>query len=159
MGQAFFGPPLTSLLWNVVLFLNSDGTVKSSQTIAFGDPLTSLGDLDGDGVTDLAYGAPGEDTGRGAVYVFFFSAVNENDPVFTSPDMVNVAKNTTAVLTVTATDADLPAQTVSFSIVGGADQSKFGLRAASTPRLSRVTNRCASTSGARSNTAMCRSTS
>ena len=53
--------------------------------------------------------------------------VNDNGPVFTSADTVNVAENTTAVLTVTATDADLPAQTVTFSIVGGADQAKFGI--------------------------------
>ena len=34
-------------------------------------------------------------------------------------------ENTTSVMTVTATDADLPSQAVTFSIVGGADQSKF----------------------------------
>ena len=53
--------------------------------------------------------------------------VNDNGPVFTSVDAVNVAENTTAVMTVTATDADLPAQTVTFSIVGGADQARFGI--------------------------------
>ena len=37
------------------------------------------------------------------------------------------AENQTAVMTVTATDADLPAQTVTYSIVGGADQSKFSI--------------------------------
>ncbi len=55
------------------------------------------------------------------------TAVNDNNPVFTSAASANTAENTTAVLTVTATDADLPAQTVSFSIVGGADQNKFNL--------------------------------
>ena len=53
--------------------------------------------------------------------------VNDNSPVFTSPDTASVPENTTAVMTVTATDADLPAQTVTFSIVGGADQSKFSI--------------------------------
>ena len=38
---------------------------------------------------------------------------------------VNVAENTTAVTTVTATDADLPAQTLTYSISGGADAAKF----------------------------------
>ena len=38
---------------------------------------------------------------------------------------VNVAENTTAVTTVTATDADLPAQTLTYSIIGGADAAKF----------------------------------
>ncbi len=75
-----------------VLFLNTDGTVKSHQKISdseggfdgmlsnidnFGGSLTSLGDLDGDGVSDLAVGAPGDDDGggqlsrHGAVWVLF----------------------------------------------------------------------------------------
>ena len=53
--------------------------------------------------------------------------VNDNDPVITSPNSANVAENTTPVLTVTATDADLPAQTVTYSITGGADQGKFSI--------------------------------
>ena len=60
-----------------VLFMNANGTVKSSVKIAsgtnggptladfdhFGSSVASLGDLDGDGVTDLAVGAHGDDTG------------------------------------------------------------------------------------------------
>ena len=38
---------------------------------------------------------------------------------------VNLAENSTAVTTVTATDADLPAQTLSYSISGGVDAAKF----------------------------------
>ena len=38
---------------------------------------------------------------------------------------VNVAENTTAVTTVTATDADLPAQTLTYTITGGADAARF----------------------------------
>jgi serralysin len=49
--------------------------------------------------------------------------------VITSSATASVAENTTAVMTVTATDADLPAQTLTYSIVGGADAAKF----ASTP--------------------------
>ena len=74
-----------------VLFLNSDGTVKSHQKISdtqggftgtlgdhdtFGFSVASLGDLDGDGVGDLAVGAWGDDDGglyRGAVWVLFLS--------------------------------------------------------------------------------------
>ena len=70
-----------------VLFMNTDGTVKGQQKISdtqgnftgtldnndfFGISLTSLGDLDGDGVVDLAAGAYGDDDGdtnRGAVWV------------------------------------------------------------------------------------------
>ncbi|UCF04731.1 MAG: FG-GAP repeat protein [bacterium] len=75
-----------------ILFLNSDGTVKSHQKISstqggftgvidnsdkFGNGLTALGDLDGDGVTDLAAGAWLDDDGgtnRGAVWILFLNS-------------------------------------------------------------------------------------
>ncbi|MCA9027882.1 MAG: FG-GAP repeat protein [Planctomycetaceae bacterium] len=75
-----------------VLFLNADGSVKSHQKISdtegnftaalgdsdeFGHSLTNLGDLDGDGINDLAIGASQDDDGgslRGAVYVLFLNA-------------------------------------------------------------------------------------
>ena len=74
-----------------VLFMNADGTVKSSQKIAhnfaggpalanldrFGSSIASMGDLDGDSITDLAVGAAGDDTGgnyRGAVHVLLMNA-------------------------------------------------------------------------------------
>ena len=40
---------------------------------------------------------------------------------------VNVVENTTAVTTVAATDADLPAQTVTYSISGGDDAALFAI--------------------------------
>ena len=64
------GGKLRGAVW--VLFLNTDGTVKSDQKISdiqggftgilddgdhFGNSVASLGDLDGDGVGDLAVGA------------------------------------------------------------------------------------------------------
>jgi hypothetical protein len=72
-----------------VLFLDRDGKVKSQQKIAdgsggfkgdlkngdqFGNAVTGLGDLDGDGITDLAVGADLSDIGgtdRGAVWILF----------------------------------------------------------------------------------------
>lgn len=75
-----------------ILFLNTNGTVRNHQKISstvggfvgpldasdlFGSSLTSLGDLDGDGVIDLAVGAEFDDDGgadRGAVYVLFMNA-------------------------------------------------------------------------------------
>src|SRR2546425_133610 len=53
--------------------------------------------------------------------------VNDNNPVFTSSAAASVAENTTAVTTVTATDSDAPAQTVSFAITGGADSTSFSI--------------------------------
>lgn len=75
-----------------ILFLNPDGTVKAEQKISgstgglgatlgdfdeFGMSVGGLGDLDGDGLPDLAVGARSDDDGgsnRGAVYVLFLNA-------------------------------------------------------------------------------------
>ena len=75
-----------------VLFLNTDGTVKSHQKISsteggftgtlddsdfFGYSVPDVGDLDGDGIQDIAVGAIGDDdggSGRGAVWVLFLNA-------------------------------------------------------------------------------------
>lgn len=48
-------------------------------------------------------------------------------PVFTSTATPSTPENQLAVLTVTATDADLPAQTITFSITGGADAGLFSI--------------------------------
>ena len=74
-----------------ILLMNADGTVKNTQKIGdqigggpslsnrlvFGGAVTALGDLDGDGVTELAVGSEGDRTGgdyRGAVYVLFLNS-------------------------------------------------------------------------------------
>ncbi len=101
-------------LW--VLFLNADGTVKGHQKISstagnftgmldisdrFGESLTSLGDLDGDGVTDLAVGAVGDDDGvignglRGAVWVLF---LNPDGTVKSHQKISSTAGNFTGTL-------------------------------------------------------------
>lgn len=57
------------------------------------------------------------------------TAVNDNDPAFTSSPSFSVAENQAAVGTVMATDADKPAQGVTFTITGGADAGKFNITA------------------------------
>jgi hypothetical protein len=75
-----------------ILFMNADGTVASQQEISyntgglgpvlnpgdmFGSSVAALGDLDGDGVEDLAVGALGADDGgtdQGAVWILFLNA-------------------------------------------------------------------------------------
>ena len=81
------GAPSAGEAW--IVYLNADGTVLTQQKIpdpsptavSFGQGVTSLGDLDGDGVIDLAIGAPLDDDGgggefsnRGAVYILFLNA-------------------------------------------------------------------------------------
>lgn len=74
-----------------VLFMNRDGTVKAQQKISstdgnfqgalhdqdhFGSAVTGVGDIDGDGVNDLAVAASGDDAGgsnRGAVWILFMN--------------------------------------------------------------------------------------
>jgi hypothetical protein len=60
---------------------------------------------------------------------------NEHAPVITSHGGstvdVSILENTSAVATLTASDADLPAQTLTWSIAGGADAGRFTIDAAS----------------------------
>ncbi len=74
-----------------IIFLNSNGTVKAEQKISdtqggfggslhnsdlFGRDVTKIGDLDGDGVTEIAVGAVQDDDGgsnRGAVWILFMN--------------------------------------------------------------------------------------
>ena len=58
------------------------------------------------------------------------SVVNQ-PPVFTSNGSLAIVENTTAVLTVTSTDADLPAQTLTYSISGGPDAARFNINSSS----------------------------
>ena len=87
-----------------ILFLNSDGTVKAYEKInsnqnnfqsqlndsdMFGTSVTNIGDINNDGITDIAVGAPGDDdtkellktmideskgSSRGAVYILFLNS-------------------------------------------------------------------------------------
>ncbi|MAE67175.1 MAG: hypothetical protein CMJ18_23185, partial [Phycisphaeraceae bacterium] len=86
-----------------VLFLNSNGTVKSEQKISdttgglaaaldiddrWGASAAGLGDLNGDGTIDLAVGSNNDDDGgtdRGAVYVLNLTLAN-TAPTFSSLD-------------------------------------------------------------------------
>lgn len=80
----------TGAIW--ISSINADGSVKSARKISatqggfngelnnndrFGSSLVGLGDIDGDGVEDIAVGAPLDDDGskdRGAIWILFLNA-------------------------------------------------------------------------------------
>ena len=89
-----------------VLFMNSNGTLRSSSRIAhlenggpsinlydrFGSSLAAPGDLDGDGVADLLVGSSGSDIGgpsRGSVQVLYLNSNGTVDRTETLADGIN----------------------------------------------------------------------
>jgi len=66
--------------------------------------------------------------------------INDNIPVITSPASFSISENVSAVSAITATDADLPAETLTYSIVGGADSAMFTINT-STGTLDFITAR------------------
>ncbi|XZE45558.1 cadherin domain-containing protein [Pirellulaceae bacterium SH467] len=76
------------------------------------------------------------------VFTIAVNAVNDNDPTITSDGSqstatVYVAENSSSVTTVTAVDGDAPAQSLTYSIIGGTDASQFTIHS-STGALSFV---------------------
>ena len=83
-------------------------------------------------IVQVSDGTGGIDTQAIAVTV---TPVNDNTPVITSNGggataSTSSAENTTAVTTVTATDADLPGQMLTYSISGGLDATGFTIDSA-----------------------------
>ena len=96
-----------------IMFMNTDGSVDSTVEIndsttngptltngdQFGISVANIGDLDGDGVNDLAVGAPLDNEGgadRGAVHIIFMntdgsvdSTVEINDSTTNGPTLAN----------------------------------------------------------------------
>ena len=99
-----------------VLFMNTDGTVKAEQKISdtaggltatlddsdqFGISVSGLGDIDGNGVIDLAIGAPLDDDGgtdRGAVYVLDLGTDGSPIDISTTTDSHDIADNPITVI-------------------------------------------------------------
>ena len=86
--------------------------------------------VDSDDLGNTGAGGPLSDSDTLAITV---TAVND-PPVIVSDGggasaNINVAENTTAVTTVVATDIDLPAQPITYSIAGGADAARFTIDA------------------------------
>ena len=103
------GGAVRGAIW--MLFMNDDGTVKSHQKISdtdggftgilydfneFGYSVANMGDIDGDGVTDLAVGANGDDDGgavRGAIWMLFMNddgTVKSHQKISDTDDILKV---------------------------------------------------------------------
>ena len=115
-----------------ILYLNADGTVKNHFKInyatpgfegqldrfdEFGQDVTNIGDLNGDGIADLAAAADGDDDGgdhRGSVYVFFLEAGTgaNRAPVLAPIGNKTVTEGQLLTFIVSAGDADGPAPLV-----------------------------------------------
>jgi hypothetical protein len=118
--------------------LRGDGTVKSASKLShgganlpalmdfdyFGFSVANLGDLDGDGVTDLAVGANGDDRGgplRGAVHVLRLNLLPNAAPTGLSLSANTIAENSssgTVIGTLSTTDPDV-GNTFTYSLVAG----------------------------------------
>lgn len=103
----------------VILAGNSSGTVTMTavQDVVFETNETI--------VIDINSVTSGTELGTQQITVTIVD--DDHAPVITSTATPSIPENTTAVITVTATDADLPAQTITFSISGGLDQSLFAI--------------------------------
>ena len=131
-----------------ILFMNSNGTVKSHQKISdtqgsftgvlddddlFGTSAAGLGDLDGDSVEDLAVGAPTDDDGgaeKGAVWILF---LNTNGTVKSHQKISDTDGSFTGALTSNDNFAnsmvsvgDLDGDSITDLAVGATDQDDGG---------------------------------
>ncbi|GLO50690.1 adhesin [Pseudomonas putida] len=108
--------------WTYTLANGSDGVASAVQSLKAGESHNEVFTV------QVSDGLGGVDT-----QLVTITVTGSNDaPTITSNGggataSINVAENTTAVSTVAATDIDLPAQTLSYSIVGGADAAKFSI--------------------------------
>jgi hypothetical protein len=88
-------------------------------------------DTDGNNIYEVTVEA---DDGNGGIttqtIVVTVNPIDDNSPEFTSPTVASVSENTTAVHLLTATDADFPPPTFTFSVAGsGADNALFEIGA------------------------------
>ncbi len=123
---AAIGVP-TTITSGATVTLNADGSFTYNPGTAF-DSLAA-GSTASDSFTyTISDGNGGTETAAARILIF-----GENDPpVITSNGggntaSINVAENTTAVTTVTATDGDLPGQSLTYSITGGTDAGLFAI--------------------------------
>jgi parallel beta-helix repeat protein len=108
------GPTLTHMLLPGSIAIDAGDPALSA-----GQGTTPLFDQRGTGFSRIAAGR----IDIGAIEAG--SSPGNTTPVITTPSEVNSPENATAVLTLAVTDPDVPPQTLTYSISGGADAAKF----------------------------------
>ncbi|MDV6029059.1 MAG: DUF4347 domain-containing protein [Phycisphaera sp. RhM] len=131
---------ITDVTDNGTMYLAGFGALGLNDTFTQAD--IDAGDVtydhDGSETTSDAFSFSladgGEDGATPATGTFNFTVtpVNDNSPVITSDGgtataAINVFENSVYVSTVVASDADLPAPTITYSIIGGVDSTKFAI--------------------------------
>ncbi|HEX6961047.1 MAG TPA: cadherin domain-containing protein, partial [Lacipirellula sp.] len=108
--------------------IDASGAITFNAAPDFENPL----DADGNNLYELTVTVDDQAGGTPAVQAITvtLTAVNDNDPVITSGNAFSIDEEGTAVTTVTATDADLPGDTLAYAISGGADQGLFSIDSA-----------------------------
>ncbi len=145
---AFTDPDASDQLTNIVIeSLPASGTLElATSTLGAGQSVSRAQIIAGDLVYRPAENAAGTALTSFSVTVYDASGLGaaaqsvvtvdiaaQNDPPDITSDggattaMVNVVENSTTVTTVIATDVDLPAQTLTFDIIGGTDAARFNI--------------------------------
>ncbi|MEM8671871.1 MAG: DUF4347 domain-containing protein, partial [Planctomycetota bacterium] len=135
---------ITNVTDNGTIYLSGTGALGLNDTFTQAD--IDAGDItydhDGSETSSDAFSFSLADGGENGVspvtgtFNITVTPVNDNDPEITSnaggpTASINTAENSTFVTTVTATDDDLPAETLTFSIIGGADAASFTINSSS----------------------------
>ena len=104
--------------------ITTEGVLTFNKAPAYAQPADTDGDNRYEVIVTATDGQPSPLTATQTLTITVTEVKNEHAPVFTSEMTVDVVEGTTAVTTVTATDAG---QTVSFTLTGGADAGLFSI--------------------------------
>ncbi len=120
--------------FNVIARFNADGSIDNyyganGKVAVYGFPQTQLTRFafDADGKILIATRIESNLGNFGIVARFEGQSQNFFSPVFSTSSELYAAENTAVVATVAASDTDLPGQTLTYAIAGGADAAKFSI--------------------------------
>jgi hypothetical protein len=126
LGSALLPLNTDTELFTVTFAISASASNRSWPINLLQEYTSTTTSLTGNDLTDLVLSpAPTNDFSDSVDGIVTVTPINDHMPVFTSSDTPTLPERTTAVVTLTATDADLPAQAISFRITGGLDAARF----------------------------------